>query len=483
MATEKTAAPRTETAPDQRKLTARQATRLSGLSNVSVKSLSGLTIAEVSERYKWQIDPHLLFFRRICGRVVKKDPVTNIEYPVPFATVTVEDTDCTLISYFPINWPWGWFFPLNCHREVLATVQTDECGYFCVYVPRFDIDWILRWRRERICFPLIFQRPTLADLLDRLHLPPLVRNPIGPKPGPDPGPWDTLASLAPSTLEAITGSAGRILGANVSAAGGARTFGGKLTAGPRSLDARVFDRELPPPLPHALQQVRSGAANVVAQKGQDPHEAMRATVAAHAAVNPKDLANLDFSRFIGPFRRCIDVFIPEWQLVVDVPDITFRVSQDVNGDGTLDTIYSEGYFDVRWDAGAIPDVTLVASSIARETRTCETPTVVCRDVPEIQFAGLMDLADGAVFNSTTGYVCGPIGRSPWRCRGPRPKHPSTERCSSMGAPRWRGRRSIACSPRSARGPSRRSPDPNGTSFPSSGVRHSTFRLTRAGGIP
>ena len=404
MATQKPQAPRIETAPDQRKLTTRQAARLSSVSDVSAKELTGLTIAEASQRFKWQIDPNLFFFRRICGRVVKKDPVTNVEYPVPFATVTVEDTDCTLISYFPNGWPWGWFFPLNCHREVIATVQTDECGRFCVYVPRFDIDWILRWRHERICFPVIFYRPTIADLLDRLHLPPLVRDPIGPKPGPDPGPWEKLLSLPQSTLEAITGAATRKLAPNAASAGSSPAFGGKATSGPQSLDARAFDRELPPPLPQALQQVRAGAANVVAQKGQDPHEAVRATVAAHAGVNPKDLATLDFNHFIGPFRRCIDVYIPEWQLIVDVPDITFRVSQDVNGDGTLDTIYSEGYFDVRWNAGAIPDVTLVASSIAREVRTCETPTVVCKDVPEIQYAGMLDLGDATIFNATTGYV-------------------------------------------------------------------------------
>ena len=38
--------------------------------------------------------------------------------------------------------------------------------------------------------------------------------------------------------------------------------------------------------------------------------------------------------FIGPFRRCYDHYIPEWHSIIDVPDITFRVTQDVNGDGT-----------------------------------------------------------------------------------------------------------------------------------------------------
>ena len=33
------------------------------------------------------IDPHLWFYRKVCGQVVEKDPVTGVEYPVPNATV------------------------------------------------------------------------------------------------------------------------------------------------------------------------------------------------------------------------------------------------------------------------------------------------------------------------------------------------------------------------------------------------------------
>jgi hypothetical protein len=64
------------------------------------------------------------------------------------------------------------------------------------------------------------------------------------------------------------------------------------------------------------------------------------------------LDKLDMTKFRGPFRRCIDIVVPEWQVIVDVPDITFRVTQDTNGDGTEETIYAEGFFDVRWNAGA-----------------------------------------------------------------------------------------------------------------------------------
>ena len=46
----------------------------------------------MSEKLKWRVDPELFFFRKVCSQVVKKDPLTGIEYPVPFATVIVEDT-------------------------------------------------------------------------------------------------------------------------------------------------------------------------------------------------------------------------------------------------------------------------------------------------------------------------------------------------------------------------------------------------------
>ncbi|MEP6730738.1 MAG: hypothetical protein ABJE10_08875 [bacterium] len=396
-----TKAAKVEVAPDQRKLTERQSQKLSSMTGISAKEITGVTVAELSDKYKWRIDPSLLFFRRICGRVVKKDPISGIEYPVPFATVTVEDTDCSLIAYFPPNWQWGWFYPFHCRRETLATVHTDECGNFCAYIPWFDIDWILRWRRARICFPIIFQRPWLRDLLDRPELHPIPKDHIGPH---GPGPVERLATLPRAAIEALTGSAGRKLAERVQSAQVARGFGAKPTLDQNSLNVRAFDEELPPPLPPEFQQARSGAANVVANKGTDPHAAVRSTIATHVGVEAKALEQLDLNRFIGPFRRCIDILLPQWQLIVDVPDITFKVTQDVNGDGIEETIYSEGYFDVRWDAGAIPDVTLVASSIAKESHTCDTPIVPCKNTPELLFAGLMPITDPAYFDDVNGYA-------------------------------------------------------------------------------
>ena len=393
------AAVHTDTAPDRRPLNALQARRLATLAEIDAKQLVGQNVLELSDKLKWRIDPSLFFFRKVCGQVVKKDPVTGVDYPVPFATVIVEDTDCTLLSYFPHGWKWGWHFPLGCHREVLATVKTDKCGRFCVYIPRFDIDWILRWRHARICFPDIFVRPDLGDLV-RIPEP---RPPFRIPPG-DPAPFERLRL---SAAEALGGVPGRQLAQRAAEFQAARSFGGRNDSGVAQAAAqRAFPADLPPPLPREFQQLLAGGAQVVAAKDAKPADALRQTLARQAGVAPAVLEKLDLSRFHGPFRRCIDIVIPEWQVIVDVPDITFRVTQDTNGDGTEETIYAEGFFDVRWNAGAIPNVTLVASSAARESRSCETPVVPCGNVPALLFAGLMPL-NAAYVDPATGCALRP----------------------------------------------------------------------------
>src|SRR5579862_1916614 len=78
--------------PDQTKLNAISAGRLASLTGLEANELQGQTIASISEKLKWAIDPEWLLFRRVCGRVVQTDPVSGIAYPVPFATVHVLDT-------------------------------------------------------------------------------------------------------------------------------------------------------------------------------------------------------------------------------------------------------------------------------------------------------------------------------------------------------------------------------------------------------
>ena len=84
--------------PDRIKLSAIQSQRLSSLTNVGLDEIKGRTIAELSESLKWRIDPDCFLFRRICGQVVRWDPISGQYQPVPFATVHVVDTDCDFLG-------------------------------------------------------------------------------------------------------------------------------------------------------------------------------------------------------------------------------------------------------------------------------------------------------------------------------------------------------------------------------------------------
>jgi hypothetical protein len=384
--------------PDRHKLTPIQTQRLAALANVDPAELAGLTIAQAAERLKWVIDPDLFLFREICGKVVKPDPITGVDYPVPFATVNVQETDCDLISYFPVRSPWAWHFPIRCRRETIATVQTDQCGNFCVWVPRFEIEWILRWRELRLCFPVIFNRPSLGDLIPQ---PASVQVPGQPNPGP----LAALTSLPSATIEAIAGRSAGALAERVARLQASQTLGAPNRLSGDLLNRRAFATELPPPLPAEFQQALAGRRHVVAAAGASAHEGVRAAVAHKLGLDPAEqaLANFDPGRFIGPFWRCVDILVPEWQLIFEVPDITFEVTQDIDGDGVQQVIYDDS-FGVNWNVNPTPEVTLVASSIARETHVCEAPDVPCGDAPAILFAGLMPLDNPSYFDETAGYV-------------------------------------------------------------------------------
>lgn len=382
--------PRRETAPDQLKITAIQSERLSALSGVDAREIEGRTVAELSEKLRWRIDPELFLFRRICGRVVKRDPATGAEQPVAYATVHVEDTDCSLLGYFPGFSTWAWYFPFKCRREVITTVKTDRCGNFCVYVPRWDIDWILRWRRQRVCFPWIFDRVTFADLLD-------------PRPGPDPEPLLHLdrTRLLSNIEQQLGGVTARKLGNALNRL----TFGAHTAEAADLLREDAFDASMPPPLPEDLRLLTHGNGSK-----EMATEGVRSTLGSRLNLAADVLQELDVRRYVGPFlRRCVTTFIPEWQPIFDVPDITFRVTQDLDGDGTEETIYSEGYFQVRWDAGSLPAVKLVASPAAISVPECgEIIHVPCGNVPEIVRAGRMPVrGDLTMYDPVAGYAVRP----------------------------------------------------------------------------
>lgn len=363
------------------------AARLAALSGAPVKRLAGQPIASLTAKLGHVLDPRALFMQRVCGKVVRTD-ASGRQHPVPLATVQVEDTDCSLLAYHPLGSPFSWLFPFHCRREVIATVKTDACGNFCVWVPRFDIDWVLRWRTQRVCFPVLFERPNWRELIENLRdsLVPRLPEPIpgGPDPAPD---FAQLTRLSrDSRLTRVLKRLEKLPG---------RAFGEDNAALQRELDspARL---DMAPPLP---AEFLDGALGTKA-----PRLGLE-SIASQLRIDPKAFEGFSPQRWIGPMRRCVDVHTPEWTPIIDVPDITFRVLQDVNGDGVEEVIYGETHFDVRWNASGLGEIVLEASAIARTGPACGgEPLVPCGNQPALVLAGRMPITGSpAVFNSTTGY--------------------------------------------------------------------------------
>lgn len=381
--------------PDERKITERQATYLAQVSGVEREKILARPVGQLEEILKWKLDPTLFFFRRVCGRVVRKDPITGVLQGVPNATVHVEDTDCSFLGFFPVEGPfywWWWFWPVFCRREELATTMTDECGRFCVLIPRWDIDRILRLRHRRICFPEII-KPSIRDILERLRPIPQTWPPIPPGPGPDPPPFqlreqEVLPEFATrEVFQQIGTLVGRPELEQLAQLAETREFGRDIGELTDVFDEPAFTDVFPPPLnDESFQRVETLDLDSRIRESE--------------AKTTFELADLTPLRAIGPFLRCRDVIVAEWEYFSDVPDITFRVTQDVDLDSDEETIYSEGFFDVRWNMGSIPNVTLQASPIARPAPFCEGPVVRCGNKPAIVTVGLMPLAATHHDNST-----------------------------------------------------------------------------------
>lgn len=400
--------------PDQIKLGAMQTERLSAMSAVAADELAGLSVAEISDRFRFRVDPMLLFFRKVCGQVVKKDPVSGVEYPVPYATVHVEDTDCSLLGYFPAGSRWAWYFPFFCRRETIATARTDECGNFCVWIPRWDIDWLLRFRHERICYPIVFERPSLRDLLEELvperipfPFPEPDPPPFGPRPGPDPAPF--ARADRGLLIEQLQQQYGRALADTYAGLDAQLTFGASNVEMARALDSAAFEQPLPPPLPRQFRMPEQTALRGKRAAAADTNmDTARASLAAQLRLEEKELAGLDLRRYIGPFKRCFDVLIPEWTPLIDIPDISFRVTQDVDADGDEETIYAENYFQVRWNAGAIAPLKLMALPNALSGLPCGGDPVPCGNVPAIVLAGRMPVTNApTIYDAGNGYALRP----------------------------------------------------------------------------
>jgi hypothetical protein len=344
--------------PDTEKLSERQASRLATISKLPVAELKGKTLGDLRKAHLPQLNPAWLLYQTVCGQVVKTD-AGGVDRPVPFATVKVYDTDIGLLGWSPVFLPYTWFLPLYFRRELLATVTTDECGRFCVNIPRWEIDFYLRWRLERQCYLTWLRRPNVQDIL--------AANAVIPVPHPDP---------APHIDEHVLGHASRVLDAPLVErlrAVAPSTIGDAVAKVTGAMAAPAFASSVRPPFT-ATAKAQLATKDVAA-------------FASRLSIKPELLKGLSTERFYGPFLRCRTVIVPEWTAVIDIPDVTFEVLQDVNGDGTQEVIYSEGLFDVRWDATNIPDVTLHASAIAITGALCDGPPGTFPQDHGILFAG------------------------------------------------------------------------------------------------
>jgi hypothetical protein len=372
------------TTPDERLLGPVQSSRLSGLTGLPASEFEGQTPAALSERLRWVIDPELWLFRRVCGQVVKTDPATGADLPVANATVEVFDTVCDYWGYFPEPWPWGWLFPVRCERELVTTVTTDACGNFCFWIPRFEIEWILRWREERLCFPELFTKPSISDLF----------SPHVPVPNP-PDPSTLVGRLRPGGDLAAT--LGARAGAVLNAARFSVGFGDNVRQLADLLQAPAFTQTVAPPLPSL--------------SGTDDQE-----------VDPGARGAIDPNRCFGPFLRCIDVIVPEWYEILETPDVSICVTQALTSG--VQTIY-EGAFDIDWGSNPIPTVTLYASPLALASQVPCPPPQVNSDELGFQYVGLLPVsppyAAGGTFDGSTGFAT--------RVNQPRPVTPPPGGCT------------------------------------------------------
>jgi hypothetical protein len=371
--------------PDRVRLTLTQARRFSELTGIAVDEINGRTISELSEQLKWSVDPQFFLFRRICGQVVKKDPATGDLLPVPFATVCVYDTECDFLGLFPRELPWVWCYPIFCHEEKIACVRTDQCGKFCVWIPWFEIEWVIRWRAERFCYNEIFVKPTLQNVLQTLG-----GLPVNPNP-PDPAPF--VLADGGLTYNRIASIAGQHTALKLASAERAAMAGGSTAEFTALLKGPGFSSPVPPP---ATAQLRA-LANTYKREGHS-------SIASFVRSSHNRAFQLNLNHYIGPFFRqnCEWRLVEELVPILEVPDVTFRVTQDINGDGEQEVIYTDGWFDVPWQTRNLSNVTLYASANARATTSCQVPVFGDCGEPAILFAGLMPANSGYI-DFVTGY--------------------------------------------------------------------------------
>lgn len=307
-----------------RPVTTMQASRLAPLSGMPQEELEGQTLFTVHRKLQGMVDPELLSLRKVSGRVVRWCPVHGTLEAVDRATVSVEDTDASFLLYSPPQWAdWSWFHPYQLRREVIATARTDANGQFAVYLPRWEIQAISDWRQGRIGLS-DFSRPRLRDIVRDL-------DPERPR--------EPLESLKQVDLLA---RCRRLVGRPLADQIEAMLFGQGPAPSDETLEM-LLETPVAPERPNALTDLLQGALQA--------HVAAESLLEEPASVSP-----------IGTVWHR-HLALKSWTLLLDVPDITFRVTR-TDERGGEEVLYSDGFFDVPWSHVNFSGVTLTAPASA-----------------------------------------------------------------------------------------------------------------------
>lgn len=133
-------------APEKRELNSHERARLAELAGLQPEAFCRLTIEEIRSRFGWQIDPRLLLFRRLSGRVLSADNEIGNAIPVPEAVIRVDSTLSDLLHFADNVHGGGCVLMTNLRRETITTLTTSSQGEFSLWIPRFDIESLARWR-------------------------------------------------------------------------------------------------------------------------------------------------------------------------------------------------------------------------------------------------------------------------------------------------------------------------------------------------
>ncbi len=266
--------------------------------------------------------------RRIDGRIVRRSWADATLKPLQEITVHAEETVSSFLAYSPPQWPdWSWLLPFNVRRQEIAVAATDAQGRFSLGIPREEIDSVASWRQGRIGHG-DFSRPRLFDLAKDLE-----SQTQGGPPAEAIRRTDFLGNCRKRV--------GRPLTDQIEA-----LFHGAMALSDESVES-LLETRVGPPRPAAPPRPQVKELAALARVQGLPREAVDGA---------------QFGRWLGPVWRQTNLYLPLWTLLVEVPDITFRVTAGAGEGVALD---SDGFFGVLWTGDPMNELTLALSTAAR----------------------------------------------------------------------------------------------------------------------